>query len=238
VEPKDVLEEIKTIRSVLFDSHYQILHDESVATLASLEAQIHRQKSRPNWKLVIPVERPIRFREAKKKHHFLRLDLFGCLEQEIDAGPKLKVRITLRAWSSDEDLYHRDGLDCVRTKLRINPERGRVLTRFHFDSAEPDAFEPRYHFHVGGRYREDDEHCWYPEWLNVPRFSYHPMNLILACEFVVANFFPEVFREIACEATWRDALALAQREYVFPHFDFIARLKTTEESLLQHLCQS
>jgi hypothetical protein len=189
-------------------------------------------------KLHIPRGNPIRFRESNKKHNFLRVDLFGKLEQVDLANTELKAGLTIRIWSLKEEHYHRNGVDCIQTKLKINRERGRVLTRFHFDSAEHDAWEPRYHFQIGGKYRDDDEHCWYPPWLDVPRFAYHPMDLILACEFVVANFFPEVFPQIVSEPTWQHALVRAQEEYVFPYLEFVARCKSRRQSLLQHLCSS
>ena len=89
--------------------------------------------------------------------------------------------------------------------------------------------------HVGGR-ASGEEHCWYPETIDLPRFCHHPLNLILACEFVVRSFFPRTFDRIHDEPTWLGSLRTAQRCYLSPYYDLQGiRPPNLDKSLLSML---
>ncbi|MFH1115145.1 MAG: hypothetical protein V1792_14635 [Pseudomonadota bacterium] len=242
MDSETVREEIIAIRKVLEDPDHRVIDEGTSGVLAAAEAQTHRAPEGKKWSITISRDKPIRFIESDDNHRFLRVDLSGTFEESIEESGRLRGSLTIRLWSDRENIYFREGIDSTAIKGKVEHDErahGRVMSRFHFEGAMQGSWEPKYHFHVGGSsgYREDHEFCWYPEWLDEPRFAYHPMSLILACEFVLANFFPKRFQSIAREESWREALFLAQREYVFPYFDLISECRTNEKSVLQHLCE-
>ncbi|MDQ7784148.1 MAG: hypothetical protein RDU20_14785 [Desulfomonilaceae bacterium] len=242
MDSEAVRQEIVAIRNVLEDRDHRVIDEGTSHVLAKAEAQTDQAPTGKRWSITISRDKPIRFRESDKKHRYLRVDLWGTLEESLEESGRLLGSLTIRLWSNKEEIYFREGIDSEAIKEAVKQDErdhGRVMSRFHFEGAMQGAWEPKYHFHVGGggSHREDHEFCWYPEWLDEPRFVYHPMSLILACEFVVANFFPQHFQAISKEQSWRDALLLAQREYVFPYFDLISECRTSEKSVLQHLCE-
>lgn len=242
MHPEEVRQEIVAIQNVLKDPDHRVMDEGSSDVLQKALAQTYQAHKGKKWSITISPDKPIRFRESDEKHRSLRVDLSGTFEESLEEPGKLQGSLTIRLWSDRENIYFREGIDSRTIKEAVEHHeraQGRVMIRFHFESAVHGAWEPMYHFHVGGGsgYREDHEFCWYPEWLNEPRFAYHPMSLILACEFVLANFFSHDFHAIAREDSWREALLLAQREYVFPYFDLISECRTTEKSVLQHLCE-
>ncbi|MCL4553095.1 MAG: hypothetical protein M1305_06050 [Candidatus Marsarchaeota archaeon] len=242
MDSEAVRQEIVAIRKVLEDPDHRVIDEGTSGVLVAAEAQTHQAPKGKKWSITISQDNPLRFVESDKKRGFLRVDLSGTFEEPLEESGKLRGSLTIRLWSDRENIYFRENIDSRAIKEAVEHDeraQGRVMIRFHFENAMQGAWEPKHHFHLGGSggYREDHELCWHPEWLDEPRFAYHPMNLILACEFVIANFFPQHFHSITREESWREALILAQREYVFPYFDLISECRTNEKSVLQHLCE-
>ena len=102
------------------------------------------------------------------------------------------LNIIIRIWSYDQNLCFREGFDSEKIKeLFNNRSWKRVLLKFRIDLKYKDnKKEPVYHLHAGGYFKEI-EYCWIPEGLNIPRFIYFPVDIMLICEFILYNFFQE-----------------------------------------------
>ena len=241
----DVKRELDTVLNVLYKD-YGLLDNASANSIAKSKAGLSSPPRGTNWRLQIARDSPIRFRECAEKRNSLSVDVFGSIEEPTHPSeglgshpPTLSGALTIRVWSRKVGHYYREGVDAIEIKQRVEENAagtGRVLTRFHFERAESTAIEPLYHLQVGGRLRDDEEFCWYPEWLKLPRFVHHPLNLILACEFVVANFFPDEYSKIREEPLWRKWVEVAQEEYVFHYYEAICRCRNKKESILHLLC--
>ncbi|GAG59979.1 unnamed protein product [marine sediment metagenome] len=150
-----------------------------------------------------------------------------------------KQNILLRLWSLDENLSYREEVDSPKLKAEL--ERNiwkRVILRFHFDLKEPNGkqLEPEYHFHVGGRYRTNDENCWLPEQIDVPRFPYPPMDFILMCEFLLINFFPKESEKLRKKPEWKSLVRKSQDMFLKPYYDICMKyLKDQNETLMGNL---
>lgn len=156
------------------------------------------QKSN-NWRFSISPEHPLTF---KKNDLNLQVD-FSCEIEGVGNDFK-KHNIQLRIWCLDENICYRAGLDHPKIKEDLGTcGWKRVILRFHFDlKGEGAQIEPLYHLHVGGKNRMDDEFCWFPENIDVPRFPYQPTDIILLSEFVLMNFFQEDYKKIRKKPEW------------------------------------
>ena len=233
--------------TILVNTLRGILEDEGVNALENAKQQINaqkkpkrRKKSRRRsgvnlWKLVISPSSPLLFRKCTIRRQCYQVDLFCNISQLNSNGRNSKNSLTIRIWSTDGDICFREEFDSELARSEFDANGKRVLFRFHFDQANEEQEGPEFHFQVGG-IPQGNEICWFPKSLNIPRFIHHPMNLILACEYIVANFFPEEWREISRETTWLAAIRKAQESFLKPYYDGIQSGWTaTENSLLKHL---
>lgn len=180
-----------------------------------------KRKPEPKWRLEIPSGSPLRFRPtpaSKDLRHRLAVDIACFIDCPRDGVTTGKHTITIRVWTDDPGLCFREAFDAASIADGVTANGGRrVITRFHFDHANAGQPGPREHLQIGG-VQHEGELCWLPENLRVPRFCHHPLSLLMACEFVVRTFYPDTHSKLAEEASWRGAIATAQRCYLPPYF--------------------
>jgi hypothetical protein len=73
--------------------------------------------------------------------------------------------------------------------------------------------EPICHLHAGGA-PHDDEYCWIPKELHVPRFYHYPMDMILLSEFILTNFYPEDSERLREDPAWKSIIIESQNFYL------------------------
>ncbi len=188
-----------------------------------------------NWRFSIPIEHPLIFIENNSQ---LQVDISCELEGRDDTI--IKQNIILRLWSLDENLSYREEVDSTELKVKLEHNIWRrVILRFHFDLKESNGkqLEPKYHFHVGGRCRTNDENCWLPEQIDIPRFPCPPMDLILICEFLLINFFPKESEQLRKYPEWQSLVRKSQDLFLKPYYEDCKEkyLKDENETLLGNL---
>ncbi|GAH54703.1 unnamed protein product, partial [marine sediment metagenome] len=117
----------------------------------------------------------------------------------------------------------------------------RVVMRFHFDKRESNGMqkEPIYHLQVGGRYRTENENCWIHDNIDIPKFPYHPMDIILLSEFILINFFPKESKELREKPEWRSLVRKCQELFLKPYYQIcITYFEDNSETLLGKLTSS
>ena len=186
-----------------------------INSATSLGLSVNRRGE--NWKFTIPRERPLTF---KKNDSNLQIDI-SC-EIEGKGNEVTKQNILLRIWSFDKNVCYREGIDHPKTMHKFE-ESGlkRVILCFHFDlrALGVKQPEPLYHLQVGGTNPNDDGNCWFPEHIDVPRFPYPPMDIILMCEFVLMNFFHKDYKRIREDPTWKSLVRKSQVFFQKHYFD-------------------
>lgn len=177
-----------------------------------------RMKRKQLWGYQIVGDAPLSFQDCEVNGHRLRVDLFCDFQWrgESDAPP-VRHNLVIRVWSLEESLAFREHWDAERIKDEFKRIRRRVVARLHFDLAAEGVSEPRYHLQFGGVAR-DDECCWFPASINVPRLAYPPTDVVLACELVAANFFSASYRKLRDDPTWKHAVSQAQHHHLGNYF--------------------
>ena len=157
---------------------------------------------------------PLRFKMARYKGYTLRPDIICNFRWQQEGALPSTQELVLRVWSADEHLIYREEYDSEAiAELFTAPHNGlseRVMLRCHFDLANPKQSGPKYHLQIGGNPRAG-EHCWYPKELDLPRLLHHPLDLLLLCQLVVANFYPNDYEQIRLDSTWRWAVTTVER---------------------------
>jgi len=99
------------------------------------------------------------------------------------------------------------------TKIEIFDLKGKLQSRWHIDLAnrkEDGSYQegPLFHLQSGGHKpeskREDELK------ISRPRWAMPPMELILTCEMILANFYPEPWKIIRNEKRWLKLIHIAQ----------------------------
>ncbi len=204
-----------------------------ISRARSLGSDIRRNME--DWRFSISREHPLTFKKNNRK---LKIDI-SCEIEGIGDDIK-KQNILLRVWCLDENICYRDGIDHpeIRNELESIGWK-RVILRFHFDLREPKVKqpEPLYHLQVGGINPMGDENCWLPEQIEIPRFPYPPMDIILLCEFVLMNFFPEDYEKLREKPEWRSLVRKSQVLFQKHYFKMCWRClnRSSDATLMENL---
>ena len=184
------------------------------------------------WQFSIPRESPLTFKENSNK---LQADVTGIIE---GAGDEVKeVRTLLRIWSLDEALCYRAEIDAEQVKSKFAETGQRVMVRFHFDRRAKHVRnpEPIYHLQVGGVALEN-ENCWFPKQLDVPRFHFPPMDIVLLCELVLVNLFHKSSRNLRETPEWKKLVIKSQSAFQAGYFStFYSYINSATDTILGSL---
>lgn len=243
----DVYKELEVIESrlggILDGTTTHVLSDARARLRPFIEKEkkantVAKKRKLDPWRLVIQPSAPLAFSDTGKGivNHRLRVDLFCDISQPDEKGrPRDRHNIAVRVRTTEKGFAFRQGWDALELEDKIRAARlGRVMCRFHFDFAEREQQGPRYHLQVGGKQHEE-EYCWYPDTLEVPRFAHHPMSLILTCEFILQTFYPLEYRKISADSSWRAAIRRAQEAYVVPYIEVLRTIDCSVKSLLKEI---
>jgi len=244
--PQDVSKTLKVIGTVFRG----ILAPGADRVLADAQAQVQQylaqsQKNQGKWRrsariwgYQIFAERPLQFAGAQVKKHQIEVDLHCKFAWSSDPvrGP-LEQLLVLRVWSPDTRLRFREEWDAQAIREAVEKRGRRVLARYHFDLANPEQPGPRYHLQIGGVAR-DDEYCWHPKQINLPRIVHPPTDLAFGCELVAANFFAAEYRSIRKDPEWKRLILDMQRLVLSEYFEHCRKVVNAAEpsqSLLDEL---
>ena len=236
----------KFFRRVLDDSVDYVI-PEAIAELESSKRLFDNYSRRtdnpqivPNhWGYRIRPEQPLRFRPSRAiKGLPLWVDVYCTVRWRDEKSPPVEQVIHLRVWSNEERYIYREDWDSQSILEQLTDgdtgDMKRVLLRCHFDLANSGQHGPRYHLQFGGEARED-ELCWFPGILNLPRFAYPPMDLILICQMITANFYWEEYEKLRESPEWLGVLRNSQKYLLRGYYQECLEALDRENSLLDHL---
>ena len=192
-------------------------------------ADLRSQRRETIWRFRVPRERPLTFRENSRK---LQVDVAAVVDGTGDQVTQ--VSALLRVWCLDKRLCYRENLDADLVGARFEETGRRVLVRFHFERrlAETVEPEPMYHLQVGG-VPLDDENCWFPKQLEVPRFHFPPMDVVLMCELILVNFFHEDSRDLREKPEWKSLVMKSQTAFQQSYLSkFCSCVNSTTDTIL------
>lgn len=218
------LRELKiSLRPILDGISSQVI-DEAIAELGMSKQRFDKQKNQTHhpgkrvepWGYRIHRHRPLRFiRSQAKGAEGCWVDLSGWVVWEEGNLPA-DYCLHLRLWSDDPNFACRPEWDADEVVDRMSD--GRVMLRCHFDLASPGPHGPRFHLQFGGD-ASADEVCWFPSRIRLPRLAYPPVDLILACQLVAANFYWEEYERFRGTSEWRSAILNSQTHLLARYYE-------------------
>lgn len=192
---KEMADAISSVASILYEN--SIITDEGYTSLLRAIADVKSYKSRKKWEVSIGRDYPVRFNRAE-----------NIIKETNDA------LIILSSKNISVDLEKDFPFNSLDICLVINnAANGELISRWHFDLAngQDDGIQPGPLTHVqyGGHNASSLREFDHP--LKVPRWCHPPMDIILLCEAIVANFFPHKWDKIKEYPAWKSAVVKSQR---------------------------
>lgn len=146
--------------------------------------------------------------------------------------PRIYADITL-----DESKLEEEGtpFSNIVSVLEIRSIEGKVLVRFHIDRANAGQAGPLFHLQYGGHSPGSDRDR--PDFeLREPRWAHPPLDIILLCEVVIANFYALTWSEIKHQRGWMELIGMSQQLCLEPYFNNIQKhVDKKDRSLLNSL---
>ena len=166
-----------------------------------------QESEQSSWRLEISRDNPLRFAKSLNSRGAKLIPELNCVIEGSteDKTPFSRLNIEIKLKSDDPTLIFRSEWDseCIKSRIDASEIKERVMLRFHFDNGKhTEDGEPAFHFNVGG-VSTVDELCWMPTTIRNPRIPYMPIDLVLACELIVSNFFPKKYVELQGIPEWR-----------------------------------
>jgi hypothetical protein len=184
------------------------------------------------------IDRPLRFVLTNYRGYSLRADVICNLRWQMGESLPIHQELVLRIWSADQKLMYREHLDSLDiydlvhgTGKRISE---RVMLRLHFDLAHAGQTGPTHHLQIGGD-EQEDEHGWFPNAIEIPRLCHPPFELVLLCQVVLANFFPDRYRELRNDPEWKQAVKSMESHVLKSYYEGSLRAIENSEAWLDQL---
>ncbi|GGD45622.1 hypothetical protein GCM10012288_19920 [Malaciobacter pacificus] len=140
------------------------------------------------------------------------------------------------------DPFKKFSLNIVIKGKNKNNSSSKLLYAVHFDkhnvSQGGHQAHPVYHFQFGGNRLTEDENNKTTNldfgqalFLDAPRVMHHPMELILVLDFILSNFFPEIWNKIKNIKRYKKILIKYQKDFILPYFKSVVNhLENTTSS--------
>lgn len=191
---KEMREVLRSIANIL--KQYSIITEAGFASLIGAADQLRKFRNESAWQLSIERETPIEFQVVENIYN------------ETDP-----VSIVLCSEGINIDFDKRFPFIDLDICIVIRNLDEVPVSRWHFDLANKQDEElmqpgPLTHVQFGG-HNPGFRHLDHP--LKIPRWNHPPMDIVLLCEAVVSNFFPNKWDLIREDSTWCEAISTSQR---------------------------
>lgn len=189
----EMAEAINTVALKLLASN--IITSEGFNVLSEEVRRLKRSPDATSWNMKIDRDNALVFSEAMDKNENIVIPKITCAGMLV------------------EQIQHsRPPFTALDIALEIEDPYRKPVARWHVDWANTKVGSmqpgPLVHLQYGGHrpgYRDSD----HP--LKVPRWSHPPMEVLLLCEVVAANFFEEEWDLLREDRNWCSAIATAQK---------------------------
>jgi hypothetical protein len=191
---KEMSQQLNSLNRLLY--HKKLIQRNTKNGIENAIYQLDRFKDKTEWEYTIEPLTPIKFVPAPDKK----------LGKII---PQVYLDVAVEPLKRN-DLSPFKRLD---TKIEIFDLAGELQSRWHIDLAnrkEEGSYQdgPLFHLQSGGHKPQANR----KEKLKIsrPRWAMPPMELILTCEMILANFYPEQWKIIRTERRWLKLIHIAQ----------------------------
>ncbi len=191
----------------------RLITPSSCSSLKEAATKLKKLNNSPSWSYSLNGAKQIEFQPSSE-------------ESKFEVIPRLSIEI------------------CVNEKNRVTPFNVLTMTlelvdiqkkpisRWHIDKANSGQAGPIFHLQGGGHWRGNtNREIEVPT--KLPRWPSPPLDLVLAVEMVIANFFPGIWKEsFRGKQSWVELIKESQKLCFLPYFEILGQ--STPHSCLEH----
>lgn len=173
-----------------------ILEARSSSVLSRIRNSLKQQKDSKTWHIEIDRGEPIIFSQ--------------CLDdKENIIIPKIMAR-GVKVTDTNHEYPPFEALDI---SLEVDYHDNTPLVRWHIDKANRNLATgyqdgPLFHVQLGGHHHNNRQ---YDIPIKRPRWNYPPLDIVLFCDLVAANFFPEEWDKLKDDPTWCEKISICEK---------------------------
>jgi len=193
---KDMAKRILSLSDILIRNG--LITSQSVMPLCRVAAHLKKYGNNCAWEYQIEQSEAIEFTHTRQ-------------DSSIEVTPRLYVAIDV-CENDDEQPFNK-----LTTTLEVVDIARTPISRWHIDRANDGQDGPLFHLQGGGHWADGRINRENELPIKLPRWAFPPMDLILACEVIIANFFPAKWKEIRSERVWIE-LIKANQTFCYPVF--------------------
>lgn len=205
-----------------------VLRGDAFDVIAEAEAQTYEKRG-----FVVYPETPLAFNPVyyKEVGQEVWVDLYCDVRWEGSDPLPTQQDLKIRVWTTIDDPYlhpheraaleansSAEGSDVLDAMEAARYGGGRVIHRCHYDRANVGDGRsgslpqpgPRFHLQFGGAPRSD-EFPWLTRVISVPRLPAPPIDLVLACDIIASNFYPDLHQNLVADSQWTAAVRRSER---------------------------
>ena len=165
---------------------------DNIGRLRSIASKLKGGKNSKDWRYTIESSKPIEFAPT-------------CQEASIQYIPKLTADIAVCSNSSGTPFKS------FTLTLEVIDVNKKPITRWHIDKANNGQPGPFFHLQGGGHWAGNSARDQETP-IKLPRWSHPPMDIVLAIEMVIANFYPEQWESYyRTSSKWNELIKESQK---------------------------
>lgn len=175
----------------------ELIQPHSKASLDSASAKLRKRGNLQSWEYSIDVKDAIDF-----------VPIEGKKLEKI--APRVYIQVAVKPPEKDGILPFTQ----LNTTIEVVDSVGVLQSRWHIDLAnrkEDGSYQagPLFHLQGGGHKPEGKREQEVK--VSIPRWAILPMDLILICEMIIANFYPKKWQKIRGQKKWLELINVAQQ---------------------------
>lgn len=218
---EDMADIVWSVGEKLLES--RIVDDQAMTAFSGLRAQLKKQKKSGCWSISVDRGQPIVFSK--------------CLDEN---GELIVPKIVVEGITVNNTHANQPPFDALDLALEVEYEDGKPLIRWHIDRANfsGNAYQegPLFHIQFGGHHY-GNRNLDLP--IKTPRWNHPPLDIVLLCEVVAANFFPDEWMTLREDPVWCSYVSQCEKYCYTAYFDkFRNALNTSSKTVLSQFWAS
>jgi general stress protein 26 len=203
---KDLAKAVDHLSALLIEN--ELVEDQSAEAFSLVASQLRRNSTGTSWGYEVDRSTPVLFRPVDTR----KLN---------SVQPQLHLNVCVGNSVGKWHPFVR-----LATTLELLDEQKSPIMRWHVDLANTCQQGPMFHLQAGGHsqsYKDRSQEIQ----IELPRWAHPPVDLFLACELVVANFYPEKWLQIRALQGWCDVIRDAEKFCYLPYQEEIKNYFST-----------
>jgi hypothetical protein len=200
----------------------ELIYPKSKSYLDAASGKLRKLGGVQSYEYTIEETKPINFVQTSSKKleqiaPRVYIDVAVKLPAKNDVPPFNRLVTVIEVW------------DISKNKLQ---SRWHIDLANRFDNGTYQA-GPLFHLQGGGHKPQGNRQEELK--VSIPRWPFPPMELILTCEIIIANFYPDKWEKIRNQKKWRELIQVAQSMCYPVYFQRVQNCLEQNQSILNAL---